>query len=438
LNKLKRKLFFIQLIRFIYGGTKFIGLDYGTRLNVKFYNLLILIVILSFIIWFFILYYLIHLILWHYIVVVAFLLLSLMAIRKGHILLGKSIGCQTILTWITYMCISLGVRSSVHYYSIIIFYLVVFFLLKDKKSIRVYIFFLIQSLIIFLFFEFFGYKFNSIQTLDNYSYTVLQLMSLFDPINLFLIFILIIKNFSYFNIYNSNILINKNLKKKEILNTIYLDINNLGIATSHSIKTPIFVITSCLRKMTQIKNYNKDEYERYISLIKESKVIINKYSQGLLNYNQILEKREVDKWDINLKEKVDEWCELLRKNQLTHQITNEVEEINICTNPDLLELIIINLVENGLKYNQSKNPTVHIFTKTIQSQLVIYISDNGIGVNEAYKDKIFSPFTRINVLAVEGTGLGLASVKMASKKLGIIVSLEYSSPKGSIFSLKFT
>jgi signal transduction histidine kinase len=189
--------------------------------------------------------------------------------------------------------------------------------------------------------------------------------------------------------------------------------------------------------MTQIKNRDKVEYDRYLSLIKESKIILTKYSRGLINYNQILEKRDIEKWDINLKVKVDEWCELLKKNQLTHQIINDVEEINICTNPDLLELIIVNLVENGLKYNQSKTPTVHLYTKTIQNQLIIYVSDNGIGVNEAYKDKIFSPFTRINALAVEGTGLGLASAKMASKKLDIIVSLEDSSPKGSLFSIKF-
>lgn len=336
------------------------------------------------------------------------------------------------------MCYTFGARTNFYNYSLVIFYIVIFFLLKDKISIRAYIFFSLQSLFIYLFCEFFGSKINPTIRLEESSYILLQYINLLQTTYMFLIFILIIKNYSYKNIYNSNILINKNLKKKELLNSIYLDINNFGIATSHSIKTPLFVISSCLKKMTQIKNRDKVEYDRYLCLIKESKIIVNKYSRGLINYNQILEKRDIEKWDINLKVKVDEWCELLRKNQSTHQIINKIEEIQICTNPDLLELIIINLVENGLKYNHSKTPTVHLYTKTIQNQLIIYISDNGIGVNEAYKDKIFSPFTRINALAVEGTGLGLASAKMASKKLDIIVSLEDSSPKGSLFSIKFT
>ena len=69
-----------------------------------------------------------------------------------------------------------------------------------------------------------------------------------------------------------------------------------------------------------------------------------------------------------------------------------------------------NLIENGLKYNKSKKPTISIsYALNERRETVFCVEDNGIGIAPEYHQKVFVMFQRLHGQAeYEGSGIGLA------------------------------
>ena len=65
-------------------------------------------------------------------------------------------------------------------------------------------------------------------------------------------------------------------------------------------------------------------------------------------------------------------------------------------NSSQIFLVIKNLVENGIKYNENENPVIKIEAKIIDGFHHISVTDNGIGIEEQYFDNIFGMFKRLH------------------------------------------
>jgi light-regulated signal transduction histidine kinase (bacteriophytochrome) len=101
-------------------------------------------------------------------------------------------------------------------------------------------------------------------------------------------------------------------------------------------------------------------------------------------------------------------------------------------------LILKNLIENGIKYNESTSPTVEITWSPRGDQQRISVSDNGIGIDPKYHQKIFGMFKRLhNRNNYSGTGIGLAICYKIAKRLGGEISIDSTENKGSTFHLDF-
>jgi light-regulated signal transduction histidine kinase (bacteriophytochrome) len=89
--------------------------------------------------------------------------------------------------------------------------------------------------------------------------------------------------------------------------------------------------------------------------------------------------------------------------------------------PQLVQLIQ-NLVANGIKYNQSAAPAVHVKADVTDDGITIQVSDNGIGIDAKHHERIFEPFKRLHGRAAyAGTGLGLATcTKIVERHAGRI------------------
>ena len=95
-----------------------------------------------------------------------------------------------------------------------------------------------------------------------------------------------------------------------------------------------------------------------------------------------------------------------------------------------------NLIENGLKYNQSPTPTVEVSYHTTETHHQIIVSDNGIGIDEEYHEKVFEMFKRLhNRGEYEGSGIGLAIVKLVIEKLDGTIEIESKVGKGTVFKI---
>ena len=100
--------------------------------------------------------------------------------------------------------------------------------------------------------------------------------------------------------------------------------------------------------------------------------------------------------------------------------------------------IILNIVNNAIKYTEKGSVTVDICFKYDDSRLVVKVSDTGIGIREEDMDKLFSSFQRLDETRnrnVEGTGLGLNMTRQLAEMMGGSISVESHYGKGSVFTV---
>ena len=102
-----------------------------------------------------------------------------------------------------------------------------------------------------------------------------------------------------------------------------------------------------------------------------------------------------------------------------------------------LKQLLSNLVSNALKFTKGE-PKIEIGCRTIGSEFVIFVKDNGIGLNEAYSDKIFQLFRRLDVtMQHEGAGVGLTICKNIIDKYNGKIWFESKLGEGTTFFIAF-
>jgi light-regulated signal transduction histidine kinase (bacteriophytochrome) len=95
-----------------------------------------------------------------------------------------------------------------------------------------------------------------------------------------------------------------------------------------------------------------------------------------------------------------------------------------------------NLIENGIKYNESGNPRIIIKTKALKDEFVIAFHDNGIGIEAAYYEKIFKFFKRLHTQEqYQGTGIGLSLCKKIVRKYDGDITVSSEVGKGTTFRI---
>ena len=102
-----------------------------------------------------------------------------------------------------------------------------------------------------------------------------------------------------------------------------------------------------------------------------------------------------------------------------------------------IQTILLNLLSNAVKYqNESeKNKRIDIYVKSLPNKIHIEVSDNGIGIDEESKFKIFDMFYRGTVKS-DGSGLGLYILNETINKLNGKVIIETQKDKYTKFLIE--
>jgi signal transduction histidine kinase len=186
---------------------------------------------------------------------------------------------------------------------------------------------------------------------------------------------------------------------------------------SHELKTPLTSIKGFAETIIQ-EDLNKSEIIKFANIIYNEADRLNRLVNSLLNLSR-LESAKVNFniKKVDIKEIVENVIELMYpkiKNgniKLNREYEDEVF-YGALADEDKTEQIIINLIDNAIKYT----PTGGIITigiKNKESEVLVYVKDTGIGIPENEKHKIFEKFYRTTISSSisQGIGLGLVITK---------------------------
>ena len=234
------------------------------------------------------------------------------------------------------------------------------------------------------------------------------------------------------------------LKQKKIAQIKSDFINNM----THEFKTPIATINLVLDSIKNPKIIdNKDKVIGYLNMIKVENNRMNDQVENVLRISR-LERNELNikKSDHDLHSlihKAVSHLDLIMKNK-QGQIELELNSnfTNIRANKTHFTNVIINIIDNAIKYSD-KNPIIKISTHNVdkilnEKDIILSISDNGIGMSKDVQSKIFEKFYREqsgDLHNVKGHGLGLAYVKKIVKFHRGEVSVDSSPGNGSTFKI---
>jgi len=128
---------------------------------------------------------------------------------------------------------------------------------------------------------------------------------------------------------------------------------------------------------------------------------------------------------------------IAQKQQIT--LTLEGEECVIRAERDMIEQLIRNLVDNGIRYNKPGG-SVAVTVYRQQDEVGLCVKDTGIGIAKEHQDRVFERFYRVDKSrskATGGTGLGLAIVKHIAEYHGARIQLESSEEYGTEITVWF-
>lgn len=203
---------------------------------------------------------------------------------------------------------------------------------------------------------------------------------------------------------------------------------------SHDLKSPLANIVSLTNLLkddltTQLSSETLD----YFDHIEESALILRDYIDGILLHYKADELLIAKKEDVQLSALSEDLKQvLLSKND---ELLFVGEEIIKNINKPALTQILMNLVDNALKYNVRDRRIVQI---SYVEELCFHrfsVSDNGIGIEKNKQDYIFQLFTTIpNTNKKPSTGIGLSTIKNLVTKLGGEITVTSELGKGSVFT----
>jgi two-component system, OmpR family, sensor histidine kinase CiaH len=215
---------------------------------------------------------------------------------------------------------------------------------------------------------------------------------------------------------------------------------NFMMAVTHELKTPIAIVNLNLETL-QKRRLDEEKQQRIISSTLQEADRLNDLTSNILITSQLESGNYTpDKERINFSELADKCASDFSNRFLSRTIKKDIEE-NIFINGEglLLQLLINNLLDNALKYSSKENP-VCLELNRKQNNIFLKIIDEGSGINEAEKKKVFEKFYRSGDEAIrktKGTGLGLYLCKRIAESHKAKIKAVNNQPAGSIFIVEF-
>ncbi len=210
---------------------------------------------------------------------------------------------------------------------------------------------------------------------------------------------------------------------------------------SHELRTPITIIKGFAETIQDLPEISEAMVEDFIGKIVRNCHRMNNLVKSLLLLADLdsLPKARLQECDlVALLENAIQTILSLHKNVEIEAFHNS-DIITLPADPDLLELAIINLLENAVKYSKTL-AMISIKIEDFPDHVVLSITDKGMGIPEEELGYIFDRFYTVNKAhsrRLGGAGLGLSIVKTIIEKHEGDISVFSKHQEGTTFSLRF-
>ncbi|MDW5290201.1 sensor histidine kinase [Formosa sp. PL04] len=213
------------------------------------------------------------------------------------------------------------------------------------------------------------------------------------------------------------------------------ELKNFSHVLSHDVKSPLVNIIGLLDLVDE-DMLSEEERSEYFNLVRNSTSGLLDMIDGILKYhiNSDIDSQIPKKISIqDLITKIAQLADPESKIELT--IVDE--EKTIKTYSVIIEMILLNLLVNAIKYNDKEIVRINVLTSSDEKYYHFTMSDNGRGIDEKDFKRIFEPSNTLEVkdrFNSKGTGLGLSYVKKMVEKLGGAIKVQSKLGTGSTFS----
>lgn len=216
---------------------------------------------------------------------------------------------------------------------------------------------------------------------------------------------------------------------------------NFLLSITHEFKSPLAAVKLNMQTLQkhqlteqqtkQIIQSSVDETDRLNRLVEDTliaaQIEAHTYSLNMekLNLSECIQKSLQSRMIVSF-----------RENSITTDITEDVFINGDCM---AINSIVVNLVDNAEKYS-SDDAAILVSLRQKNKDVILEVSDNGIGIPDTEKEKIFQKFYRIgneDTRNTKGTGLGLYIVQQLVKMHGGTIEVLDHKPRGTKFRIAF-
>ncbi|MBO9699038.1 MAG: PAS domain S-box protein [Sporocytophaga sp.] len=215
------------------------------------------------------------------------------------------------------------------------------------------------------------------------------------------------------------------------------DLDNFIYTASHDLKAPVInlegLFTAFLSEielsddLTAIKSMIDASFATFKSTIRDLTEIIKVQKGSSADDQEVIKFSEIiEEVKLGIKDQIE-------KNEAEIKTSLDVEEIKFSRKN--LRSVFYNFISNGIKYADPKRKSIiEISTTKSDGFVLVTFTDNGLGISEENRAKMFSMFKRFHD-HVEGTGIGLYIVKRIVDNAGGKIEVESKLGKGSSFKV---
>jgi PAS domain S-box-containing protein len=213
------------------------------------------------------------------------------------------------------------------------------------------------------------------------------------------------------------------------------DLERFAFVASHDLQEPLRMITVYSQLLTRLYSTATDEKAAtYVNNIVGGTHRMRELLADLLAYTEVGAQLEQAPEAVDLNSVLEKAIDNLNVAIVNNQAQVTVDPMpTLRVYPAHVLSLFQNLIGNAIKYRGPEPPRVHVSVQAIDDGVRFAVSDNGMGIEPQYHDKIFVAFKRLHGKSIPGTGIGLAICHRVVERYGGKIWVESTLGHGSTF-----